>query len=53
MARTSKCKIKWNTIINNLVLIKIGQELGSDSDLSRGLYTVIEIFIHLFSGVIC
>lgn len=46
-----KCKIKWDTIINNLVLIKIGQELGSDSRLSQGIYTVIELVIHIFSGI--
>lgn len=45
-----KCKIKWNTIINNLVLVKIGQELGTDSRLSQGIYTVIELFVHIFSG---
>jgi len=44
-------KIKWDRAINNLVLVKIGQELGTDSRLSQGVYTIIELFVHLFSGV--
>jgi hypothetical protein len=32
----------WNAIIQALVLIRIGQELGTDSRLARALHEVVQ-----------
>lgn len=34
--------INWNAVIQALVLIRIGQELGSDSRLARALHEVVQ-----------
>lgn len=34
--------INWNAVIQSLVLIRIGQELGSDSRLARALHEVVQ-----------
>ena len=34
--------INWNAVIQTLVLIRIGQELGSDSRLARALHEVVQ-----------
>ncbi len=34
--------LNWNGIIQALVLIRIGQELGTDSRLARALHEVVQ-----------
>jgi hypothetical protein len=34
--------VNWNAIIQALVLIRIGQELGTDSRLARALHEVVQ-----------
>jgi hypothetical protein len=34
--------INWNAVIQTLVLVRIGQELGSDSRLARALHEVVQ-----------
>jgi len=35
----------WNAVIQALVLIRIGQELGSDSRLARALHEVLQALV--------
>ncbi len=35
----------WNAIIQALVLVRIGQELGTDSRLARALHEVAQAFL--------
>lgn len=35
----------WNTIIQALVLVRIGQELGTDSRLARALHEVAQALV--------
>jgi hypothetical protein len=35
----------WSSIVHSLVLIRLGQELGSDSRLARAIHDVIEIVV--------
>ena len=37
--------INWNAVIQTLVLVRIGQELGSDSRLARALHEVVQAFL--------
>jgi hypothetical protein len=38
----------WNTMLHSLVLIRIGQELGTDSQLSRAVHDVATLVIGIF-----
>jgi hypothetical protein len=37
--------LKWNAIIQALVLIRLGQELGTESRLARALHDLVEALI--------
>lgn len=36
-------RINWNNLTTALVLVRLGQELGSDSPLARAVFSVAEI----------
>ena len=36
-------RINWNNLTTALVLVRLGQELGSDSPLARAVFAVAEI----------
>lgn len=38
-------RLNWSAIMNALVLIRIGQELGADSRLARAIIDVIELMV--------
>jgi hypothetical protein len=38
-------KRRWNAALQSLVLIRIGQELGTDSRLARAIHDVIELVV--------
>ena len=38
----------WNSIIQSLVLIRLGQELGTDSQLARALHDVVKALMVLW-----
>jgi hypothetical protein len=38
-------KRRWNAALQSLVLIRLGQELGTDSRLARAIHDVIEIVV--------
>jgi hypothetical protein len=40
-------RIQWNQLMTALVLVRIGQELGTDSRLSRAIY---ELFVAVASN---
>lgn len=40
-------KIEWDKIIQSLVLIRLGQELGSSSKLSMMIHDLIDSFLKL------
>ena len=40
--------LQWNAIIQSLVLIRLGQELGTDSQLARALHDVVNAFLGLW-----
>jgi hypothetical protein len=35
----------WPAIMHALVLVRLGQELGTDGELARGVHAVIEILL--------
>lgn len=37
--------INWNAVIQTLVLIRIGQELGTDSRLARALHEMVQALL--------
>jgi hypothetical protein len=34
---------KWDSFLTGLVLVRLGQELGCDSPLSRAVFSLVEI----------
>lgn len=40
--------LNWNAIIQALVLIRIGQELGTDSRLARALHEVMQALVYVW-----
>jgi hypothetical protein len=43
MSRTGgQMKIKWDDVVRALVLVRLGQELGTDSQLARAVFLAVE-----------
>lgn len=40
--------MNWDRWIHALVLVRIGQELGTDSRLARGIHSLAELVIGVF-----
>lgn len=40
-------KPRWDSMIRSLILVRIGQELGTDSRLARALHDAIDALISL------
>jgi hypothetical protein len=40
--------VNWNSIIQALVLIRIGQELGTDSRLARAVHEVVQALVFVW-----
>lgn len=40
-------RLNWNAIIQALVLIRLGQELGTESQLARAVHDVVASFLAL------
>lgn len=40
--------VNWNCIIQALVLIRIGQELGTDSRLARAVHEVVQALVFVW-----
>jgi hypothetical protein len=38
-------RLNWSALVHSLVLVRIGQELGTDSRLARAIHDVIEIVV--------
>ena len=38
-------RLNWNTILEALVLIRLGQELGTQSQLARSVHDVVASFL--------
>jgi hypothetical protein len=38
-------RVNWNSILQALVLVRLGQELGSDTRLARSVHDVIEMVL--------
>lgn len=38
----------WDQILHALILVRLGQELGTDSQLARAVYALCQIIIHVF-----
>jgi len=38
-------RLNWSSILHALVLVRIGQELGTDSRLARAVHDVIELLV--------
>lgn len=43
-------RLNWDAAMRALVLIRIGQELGSDTNAARAIHDVIEILAALSGG---
>jgi hypothetical protein len=37
--------LNWSSLVHTLVLIRLGQELGTDSRLARAIHDVIELVV--------
>lgn len=44
-------KINWNAALRSLVLVRLGQDLGSDSTLARLIHDSITLLL-TFSGIL-
>ncbi len=40
---------KWSAIVRSLVLVRIGQELGTDSQLARAIHDAIDAVLAIVS----
>jgi hypothetical protein len=40
--------MNWDKLIHSLVLVRMGQELGTDSRLARAIHSLAEIIIGVF-----
>lgn len=38
-------RLNWSSILNALVLVRIGQELGTDSRLAMAIHDLIELVV--------
>jgi len=38
-------RVNWSAILHALVLVRIGQELGTDSRLARAIHDLIELVL--------
>ena len=38
-------RLNWNAIIQALVLIRLGQELGTESQLARAVHEIVSSFL--------
>lgn len=38
----------WDRILHALILVRMGQELGTDSQLARAVYSLCQIIISIF-----
>lgn len=45
-------KRRWNAALQSLVLVRIGQELGTDSPAARALHDFLELLASV-AGVLC
>lgn len=43
-------KKNWDSLLTGLVLVRLGQELGTDSPLARAVFVLIEA-AQMFSGI--
>lgn len=43
---------RWNAALQSLVLVRIGQELGTDSPAARALHDFLELLASV-AGVLC
>jgi hypothetical protein len=50
MHNTKGFKMNWNKILNALILIKIGQDLGTISKSSIAVHDLIEMMNNLFAA---
>jgi hypothetical protein len=42
---------RWNSVMTGLVLVRIGQELGTDSQAARAVHDVLELLASLSAGL--
>jgi hypothetical protein len=42
---------RWNALLQMLVLVRLGQELGSDTELSRAVANAIDLFLSVAQRV--
>lgn len=42
-----------DTVLHSLVLIRLGQELGTDSELARGVARAVDFVIHAMQRFLC
>jgi hypothetical protein len=45
--RRATVKRYWNAAIHSLVMIRLGQELGTDSDLAQAIAGGIDVFVRM------
>lgn len=38
-------RLNWSSMVHTLVLIRLGQELGTDSRLARAIHDLIELVV--------
>lgn len=40
-------RVRWNQLLHALVLVRIGQDLGSDSPAARAVHDAIDFFLNV------
>jgi hypothetical protein len=43
---------RWNAALQSLVLIRLGQELGTSSDLAQAIVHMIDALVHALAGAL-
>jgi hypothetical protein len=45
-------KRRWNAALHSLVLVRLGQELGTDSELAHAIAGGIDVALRIFSSLL-
>lgn len=46
-------RLTWSRVIDSLVMVRLGQELGTSSDLAQSIASVIDATIAILGRFIC
>jgi len=46
-------RVNWSRVVDSLVMVRLGQELGTSSDLAQAIAGVIDAAIAILGRILC